>query len=237
MRAHFVQTRGRMRGRSYALALVVVGGCAIDTVPNSDLELNFTGNYDGSVLHAKVVFSRFSGQPFDGDPADSLTVSIGGVDAPVIPDPNALSLPASYAVDVPIANAIGLDATLEVYHRGDITHSTLTIPPAFTVDPAPPTVSRADGFTVTWRPAASNEIMWWSASGECISSANNLPGAMDPGTFDIPHFEQNFAEPDLEMCTATLQVLRRQDASVDPAYHDGTARGVLVNSVTFTSTP
>lgn len=227
---HASATRVRYSDGMRAFIVFALVGCGSGSaVSDSDLDLTYAGNYDGSLLHVVVSFQHASGDSFLVDSHVGLSVSIRGAATDLEDVAPNLTSSSEFVADIPIAGAAGEDATLAVDRDGQVTHSTFTIPADFTLDAVPASMSRAGSFTATWQPV-SPDPMWWLASGDCLAGTNIMPGP-DAGSFVIPALQGAGS------CMATLQVSRNRDSSVDPAYHGGIARGLQSRYATFMSTP
>jgi hypothetical protein len=94
-----------------------------------------------------------------------------------------------------------------------------------------------DDADVTWAPPVSGAQATWKLSGECIKlDTGSIP---DDGTHTIEAGTIETFESDMDKsCTATFEMTRSRNGSVDPAFTEG-GRVVArhVRSEAFTSTP
>jgi hypothetical protein len=138
-------------------------------------------------------------------------------------------------------DAEGTEFTI-AFLRGDMDDdapaSTVTMPAPFDLMLAVSTAGRgADDVDVTWAPPVSGAQATWKLSGECIKlDTGSIP---DDGTHTIEAGTIETFESDMDKsCTATFEMTRSRNGSVDPAFTEG-GRVVArhVRSEAFTSTP
>jgi hypothetical protein len=120
----------------------------------------------------------------------------------------------------------------------DAPESTVTMPAPFDLMLDVTTAGRgADDVEVTWAPPVSGGQATWKLSGECIKlDTGSIP---DDGAHTIEAGAIETFESDMdESCTATFEMTRSRNGTVDPAFTEG-GRAVArhVRSQAFTSTP
>jgi hypothetical protein len=120
----------------------------------------------------------------------------------------------------------------------DAPESTVTMPAPFDLMLDVTTAGRgADDVEVTWAPPVSGGQAPWKLSGECIKlDTGSIP---DDGAHTIEAGAIETFESDMdESCTATFEMTRSRNGTVDPAFTEG-GRAVArhVRSQAFTSTP
>lgn len=95
----------------------------------------------------------------------------------------------------------------------------------------------ADDVEVTWDPPASGAQATWKLSGECIKlDTGSTP---DDGAYTLEAGSIDTFESDMDKsCTATFEMTRSRNGSVDPAFTEGgSVVARHVRSQGFTSTP
>jgi hypothetical protein len=116
--------------------------------------------------------------------------------------------------------------------------SSMSIPPAFDLDPLPASASRASDLAISWSPT-STEPMSWQLTGDCVETAS---GDVQGGDVGIATIQAATLQPVMGQgsasCSVTLAVSRLDPGSLDRGFGDGgAATGMQVRSATFTSTP
>mgnify|MGYP001583018331 CR=1 FL=1 len=117
--------------------------------------------------------------------------------------------------------------------------STVTLPAAFTLNPAPATVSRAAPLALSWSSLASTDAMAWKASGACIGDTQGTITG-DPGSWMIQAgtFTKRDGQNIADSCMVTITVTRSRAGMLDSHYgKGGAAVGIQARTVSVTSTP
>lgn len=117
--------------------------------------------------------------------------------------------------------------------------STVTLPAAFTLNPAPATASRAAPLALSWSSSASTDAMAWKATGACIGDTQGTITG-DPGSWMIQAgtFTKRDGQNIADSCMVTITMTRSRAGVVDSHYgKGGTAVGIQERTVSVTSTP
>jgi hypothetical protein len=165
---------------------------------------------------------------------DKLTATVG--DDTKVLDGSGDTYTATFPTD-----AEGTKFTI-AFARGtgddDAPASTVTMPAPFDLMLGATTAGRgADDLEVTWDPPVSGAQASWKLSGECIKlDSGSTP---DDGAYTLEAGTIETFESDMDKsCTATFEMTRSRNGSVDPAFTEG---GSVVarhaRSQGFTSTP
>jgi hypothetical protein len=149
---------------------------------------------------------------------------------------NIVSHSAEFSTD---ADGTAFQIALERSIDAGAPMSTVTLPPKFTLGPAPAAASRAAAMTLTWSPGGSSDAMTWKATGDCIGDVQGVI-AGDPGTVTIPagmmtkRQGQNVADS----CMVSLTVTRSHPGVLDPHFtRGGTVTGSQDRVVSMMSNP
>src|SRR5512140_2449181 len=149
---------------------------------------------------------------------------------------NIVSHAAEFSTD---AEGAAFEIALERSVDAGAPKSTVTLPAAFTLNPAPATASRAAPLMLTWSSSASTDAMAWKVTGACIGDTEGTitgdPGSwmIQAGTF-VKRQGQNIADS----CMVTITMTRSRTGVVDSHYgKGGTAVGIQERTVSLTSTP
>lgn len=141
---------------------------------------------------------------------------------------------ATFELASPLVADERIEIALDRGGDGDAPSSSVTIPPAFTLEPVPLFISRTEPATLAWAPASA-EPMTWSVDSTCARGRADIPpGAV---TTTIAAGDWSYREMD-RTCTAELVVRRMRTGTIDPAFREGSLiQFIWSQEIPFASTP
>lgn len=149
---------------------------------------------------------------------------------------NIVSHSAEFSTD---AEGTAFEIALERSVDAGAPKSTVTLPAAFTLTPAPATLSRAAALPLSWSPAASTDAMAWKASGACIGDTQGtITGDSGSWMIQAGTFTKRQGQNIADSCMVTITVTRSRTGVVDSHYgKGGTAVGAQDRTISMMSTP
>ena len=116
--------------------------------------------------------------------------------------------------------------------------STCQLPMPFTITTSPSTQSRAAPMTLTWSPSGTQDLMSWSASGDCINAASGTTSDTGTTTIAANTLQMRQGMGVASSCAVTLYLSRLHAGQLDPHYgKGGTINGEQRRTATFTTMP
>lgn len=115
--------------------------------------------------------------------------------------------------------------------------SMATLPPAFTMDPVPPSQSRAQSMSFSWSPATTDP-MSYKIEGSCIQTSQNMVPPNTTAVIIPANGIQKMQGTNIpDTCMATITVTRDGSGSLDPAFgKGGSMTAEQVRTAQFTTT-
>jgi hypothetical protein len=224
------------------LAVVAAAGCGTEDVDSTgvktkvvyaEMEVTATGN-GSSTVKVDLRVGKDSNTYLDLKGDDELVATAAGTSKKLSQSGN------SYKTTLPVEAA---DTEIVIaFNRGDedtdAPNSSVLLPAPFVLAgvSSGATVSRADGFTVTWEASTANDPMRWTLDGDCMFATSK--SISDAGQVAIVTKDFNLHnDKEQETCTATFCVERSRTGAVDAAYEDGMINAVQSRCVSFSSAP